>query len=66
MDKYILLPVEISERFNIQIDYILIHCTVPGCNNHWGVSLSTRENKLLTKRDLICQHCAADLQANKM
>lgn len=61
-----LISKEMEEQFHVKIDYVIIHCTNPDCigkeggqGHHWGISLSNRPGHTLTKRDFICEKCAA-------
>jgi hypothetical protein len=54
---------EVEEKFNVSIDYILIRCTNPNCNAHWGVSFFNRGNQILTTKDLTCRECALNEKA---
>jgi hypothetical protein len=53
-----LLPDEVRDKYKVRIDYVLLHCQNHNCDWHWG-KIFTDDNQGLSKRDLICQRCAA-------
>jgi hypothetical protein len=67
MEQFNILSPEVSERFNVKVEYLILKCQNPDCpvpgGWHWGKTFFSHYNEdgekiqYLTEDDLICKKC---------